>query len=48
MVSGVIKMLIYKLINPEVTNRNNNGGSVGKSYSKFHEGYGRLTPGQCS
>ena len=39
---------ILQPINPEKTNRNNNGGSVGKSYSNVHEGYGRVTPGKCS
>ena len=33
MVSGVIQRLICKPINTENTNRNNSGGSVGKSYS---------------
>ena len=45
---GLINWSYVKPINPEKTNRNNNGGSVGKSYSHVHEGCGRVTPGQCS
>jgi hypothetical protein len=40
-VSGVIQMLINKTLKTwggKKTNRNNNGGSVGKSYSHVHEG----------
>ena len=45
---GLHRCWYVKPINTEKTNRNNNGGSVGKSYSHVHEGYGRVTPGQCS
>ena len=45
---GLYRCWYVKPINPEKTNRNNNGGSVGKSYSHVHEGFGRVTPGQRS
>ena len=48
MVSFVIQMLISKPHKSLENACNNNDGSVGKSYSQVHEGYGRFTPGQCS
>ena len=35
---GLYRCCYVKPINAEKTNRNNSGGSVGKSYSHVHEG----------
>jgi hypothetical protein len=38
MISQVIQTMMCKTLNPDKTNCNNIGGSVGKSYSHVREG----------